>query len=190
MLREKTDLELPQIITQISDQLHTSWKKELSKSKKKLPACEMYTGRGFKFVNERRSKLDLFVVSAGLGLINASKEIPSYQLTISNGNSSSIQNFIDEEFDATSWWSYLKELNSDTQTFFNLAKNCDFVLMSLSESYLKMIINDIVHFSNKIVLFSGNKPVTRKIKSLGGQVPYTEDVGGYASSQCKTGKSK
>ena len=154
------------------------WKKELSKAEKKLPACEMYSGRGFRLVNERCSSLDLYVVSAGLGLVKASNDIPTYQLTISKGSSVSIQNFIDEDFDATSWWTHLKELNVDIQTFLDLAKNCDFVLMSLSEQYLKMIINDIAWLSNKIIVFSGDKPVSRKIKLLGGQVPYTEKFDG------------
>ena len=154
------------------------WSNKITTVSERLSARSQYTGRGFRHVCSRTMSDPLFVVSAGLGLISADNKIPSYELTISPGSEGSIHNFLDCEFDATDWWEKLKLLNWGNLTFSDLAKNCDFVLMSLSEPYLKMIINDIAHISNKIVLFSGNNTVTRKIKSLGGQVPYTEKFDG------------
>ena len=72
----------------------SSWLCELSKREKQGPALEVYVGDHWSvskdiLVNYAQ---DLWVISAGYGLINAQKTIASYDATFSTGDRNSISN--------------------------------------------------------------------------------------------------
>ena len=61
------------------------WAGRVEKSSERIPAIHLYSGRGFSEIRKvtHNKSIDVWVVSAGLGLINGDKKVPSYNLTIS-----------------------------------------------------------------------------------------------------------
>ena len=75
-----------------------------------MPASELYQGRAFREACNlaKESGGGLFILSAGLGVIDWVKPIPSYSLTVSETSEDAIQaRCIDKEFSPDRWWASL-----------------------------------------------------------------------------------
>lgn len=114
---------------------------------KKMPAKEMYRGRGFRRAINTVSLSQIAIISAGLGLVSAEDMIIPYNLTTSVGSPNHVKNHLLGRFDATDWWNYLCQINN-----MSLAKmvegnpNTVFVF-ALSRAYLEMVNDDLLSLS-------------------------------------------
>jgi len=81
------------------------WRSRVGKSQFKIAASQMYGGRGMSELRTVSQGIhcELFLVSAGLGWVAAEQKIPSYGLTVSNGDADEIASKI-RDFSATKWW--------------------------------------------------------------------------------------
>ena len=137
------------------------WSQEVMASKgDTLVAREQYVGRSFKEVKiiEKTVEFDWHIISAGLGLISSEKEIPSYDLTITNGSSNSIAQKLSCNSSIADWWAKINEkfnhecfpiaklLNSNKDSLF---------LFALTKSYFNLISSELskINDKSKIRLF-------------------------------------
>lgn len=90
--------------------LAREWTRRISRANPVATAKELYQGRAF---SEARKLAEVagvpfYIISAGLGLFCADKQIPSYSLTVSAGSTDAIQNrCTDGAFSAATWWRML-----------------------------------------------------------------------------------
>lgn len=122
------------------------WKAQLAAcpEHKKIPASQLYRGRGFKrilkIVSEDVSKVH--VMSAGLGLVGAADKLVPYNLTTSVGSNSHVKNHLPtSRFDETDWWDGIAA--QKLHDLIESKPNTIFIL-SCSRSYLEMVMNDLL----------------------------------------------
>lgn len=125
------------------------WRDWLRNAEPRIPARRLYAGRGFSealAVVEAR-KADLWIASAGLGLVHGDDEVPGYDLTLSAGSDSSILNKItDSSFDAARWWSDLGRRRRPKRSLAGLlrAHPAGHVVVSVPGSYLGLLQDDLL----------------------------------------------
>jgi len=130
-----------------------SWKKRVNESpySDRIPVTSLYAGRGFFEILKtikNNHKIQLWVVSAGLGLVNGEEKVPSYNLTISPSTRDSIQNKLIDgmQFDYRSWWheinSKLNYNDNHLSSLIKARKDTIFVI-SLPKSYLDFVASDL-----------------------------------------------
>ena len=97
---------------------------------------DLYQGRSFKMAERAATQFgaDLFVVSAGYGLIAADDLIPPYSVTVSGDSEDNVLAMAGGAR-ASAWWQSLEPL---TSTFSDLAE-IDVVMVALPAEYLVMI---------------------------------------------------
>ncbi len=133
-------------VSQIQDAAN-SWAETVWSNETKIEAQDLYQGRTIvdtKSVQEYLNA-DVYVISAGLGLVNFEDLIPSYELTVNENSqfSKSLKRFGHTNQD---WWAALNKSLKKTSNPISrlLAKNnYKRILISLPSSYLKMISDDL-----------------------------------------------
>jgi DGQHR domain-containing protein len=126
-----------------------TWRRWLREAKPNAVARSLYSGRGFSEALSAADNYgaDLWVVSAGLGLVSGEERVPAYDLTLSFGSESSIrQKVTDEPFDPASWWSDLGRARRPKRSLFNLvtSRPTDQIIISVPGSYLALIEEDLL----------------------------------------------
>lgn len=114
-----------------------------------MPAKALYAGRGFAeaLAAAQHVGADLWVISAGLGLVHGGENVPAYDLTLSSGSDSSIQRKItDGPFDAALWWSDMGRRRRPKRSLANLVKSrpAARIVISLPGSYLELVLEDLL----------------------------------------------
>ena len=118
-------------------------------------AKNIYRGRWIKsLLNTISSENNFYIVSAGVGLVCSDTKIPSYDCTIANGKINSLNVACEKKPNLQSWWRALCKTKYSHGLIYELAQEYDFILISLTSSYLKLILNDIEMTKKKIVLFT------------------------------------
>ena len=115
----------------------------------KMPAKDLYAGRGFSeaLATAHHVGADLWVISAGLGLVHGVEDVPAYDLTLSIRSDNSIQNKImGGPFNAAQWWSDLGRRRRPKRSLANLVKSkpAARIVVSLPGSYLELILDDLL----------------------------------------------
>jgi len=126
------------------------WGESLHRDRNMVPAKELYSGRGFSEVRKtvEKNNLDLWIISAGVGLIPGNKLVPPYNLTVTPFKKNSIQPRLSstEKFNPSKWWSNINCKLHDTPTpiYDLISKNIDtYFIVSLSKTYLELICEDL-----------------------------------------------
>ncbi|EXI65342.1 MAG: DGQHR domain protein [Candidatus Accumulibacter adjunctus] len=125
-----------------------TWRAWLREAARRVPAKRLYAGRGFTealAVVESR-KADLWIVSAGLGLVHGDEEVPGYDLTLSAGSDSSVARKVtDGPFDASRWWSDLGRRRRPKRSLAELLSShpAEHVVISLPGSYMELVQEDL-----------------------------------------------
>lgn len=123
------------------------WCGRLRKAVVLHPASEIYGGRGFREAAAAASELDaqLMVVSAGLGLIEATRPIPPYASTILHDAPDGVPARVTDGFSASGWWAAISEespfavsLRQATDTHVGL------ILAALSDAYIEMVSGELM----------------------------------------------
>ena len=113
----------------------------------KLSAENLYTGRGFGEIKKaaRAVGADVWVISAGYGLIHKSNLVASYDLTISPNSPQSLDRLVvDHDVSLSEWWTYInrgKRVRTITQLVERSPKTL--FVIGLTRPYFKMIEKDL-----------------------------------------------
>lgn len=104
-----------------------------------IPARDLYCGRSFREAERAAAAVDgdLFVISAGLGLISASTKSPAYNLTISTASPDCVLPLIGG--DAATWWAQVSTRSSFATEFVDQE---GLILAALPRPYLEMVAKD------------------------------------------------
>jgi DGQHR domain-containing protein len=131
------------------DEVSRVWRSWLRDAEPRVPAKKLYAGRGFaealNLIDSHQA--DLWVVSAGLGLVHGDDDVPGYDLTLSAASDSSILRRITVgSFDPARWWA---DMGRRTRPKRSLAKIVNDqasgpVVISLPESYLDLVQEDLL----------------------------------------------
>jgi len=120
------------------------WIQALAEREQLSPALSRYLGRSIAEAKLAASFLDaqMYVASAGMGLISGESLIPQYDLTVS-GNNSALQTVLDRHGATTSqWWDAVCPTGGISEL---LAKNSQtLILAALPASYISMIAQDLM----------------------------------------------
>ena len=86
--------------------LETAWLAKLKTFERLVPAQELYSGRGAGLARQCADKTSapLYIVSAGLGLVIGSENVPTYGVTVARRGDDSIPMRVRGRFDPAAWW--------------------------------------------------------------------------------------
>lgn len=109
---------------------------------------DLYCGRSFSEATRvwRLLQADPYVVSAGLGLVNANCSIPSYSLTLATASPDSIVRKIDGRFRPDEWWAAINIGMATRTPLADLVRQNEAVTMvlALPEAYARMVAADLL----------------------------------------------
>lgn len=120
------------------ESVSTAWLANLPCAVERMPACELYRGRGFGHV---RSVAPPFVISAGLGLLKPDEKVPSYSLTVSAGTDDIFAR-INGRRDPAAWWRAIRT-NPFSAPMDTLFEGGGIILIALSAPYLAMVESEL-----------------------------------------------
>jgi hypothetical protein len=130
-----------------SQSIVSAWFEQLENAVQKVPANEVYAGDHWKVATSIVvPNLDLWVLSAGYGLIHSSSHIGSYDATFSSGSENSINN---TGLSNNEWWKNLHQVrnseNFKCQSLHSLVStNVDDVFfIATSPDYLRVILDGL-----------------------------------------------
>jgi hypothetical protein len=129
-------------------QVAEAWAMRIRHAKSRTPAEELYAGRGL--VEARRAAsfigADLFIVSAGLGLVGCREAVPAYSLTIANGDPDSIAPKIQDEFSPGKWQKVLRStLGRPRSSIIDLlSSRKGLMILALPGTYLEFIAEELL----------------------------------------------
>lgn len=124
-------------------------------------ARKIYCGRSFREAEASATSLNcsLFIVSAGLGIVNSEQLIPTYNLTVSTGTPNSIYNKFSDNASANTWWSHIIKANPFGCSFLNTLEQHpdDIILIALSRPYIELLKDELldcsIHQQNRLRFF-------------------------------------
>lgn len=130
------------------DQLTSLWVDLVKAAKSRVSPLDLYQGRGMAECRHasKVTKADLYIVSAGLGLVHTNDLVPNYSLTISDGNGS-IQTWLtSRKASSSDWWLALNEARGTStpiKSLINDSPQRSQFLIALPSSYLGMVVDDL-----------------------------------------------
>lgn len=128
--------------------LAATWAKRIRLAGAKVPAGDLYVGRGLVEARSAAVSLaaDLWIVSAGLGLVNARDLVPAYSLTVSSGDPDSIALKAAPGFAPGDWWAALQVANGlPGGTLAGLlASRSGLAILALPGTYLDLLADELL----------------------------------------------
>lgn len=144
------------------DSLHElalSWSKhiaEFMQNNTSIEAISLYKGshwaNALKAINNK--DVDLWVASAGLGLLNANDYAVNYQATFTPGSDDSIPAYgLTNKESSRLWWSYLCDIENKYSRCTSIAKlmgskSDDIFIVAGSNIYINAILDDLIKGAN------------------------------------------
>jgi hypothetical protein len=127
-------------------ELSAAWVKKVLKETDVEPVVDTYGGRTFTEAVAACKKLqaNLYVISAGIGLVHATDRIPNYSLTISLGNGSISQWLEQRGKTSDEWWTLLNQKLGKPNPISQLLKKSEGLILALPSTYLKMIATELM----------------------------------------------
>ncbi len=169
-----------------TSEVGAAWRERLSKARRPWRASELYLGRGFGDAKAaaRAAKGDLFIVSAGLGLVSADCLAPSYDLTVASTADSVLRK---TSGNARDWWFEVETALEPTPNL-----NEGLILAALSRPYLDMVADAWSGWPQerliRLRLFSKEEPTELGEAFTAAWMPYDDRLdlcegGAYAGTQ-------
>lgn len=123
------------------------WGRACKTATTKVPAENLYSGRGFGEVKKAATAVgaDLWVISAGYGLIHKSHLVAAYDLTISPNSPQSLDRLVgDHNVSLSEWWTYINK-GKRTRAIAQLVSRSPKTLfvIGLTRPYFRMIEKDL-----------------------------------------------
>ena len=135
------------------------WRERLARAPKLWAVGSLYLGRSFTDATAaaKTADADLYIVSAGLGLISAKSQAPSYDLTVAPTAADSVLR--KTSGDAKAWWAEIEDALDPEPSF---AGN-GLIMAALSRPYLDMVATAWMSWPqerlSRLRLFSKEAPV-------------------------------
>jgi hypothetical protein len=125
------------------------WRAALAKQAIRIRARNLYAGRSFAEANRvaALTGADLYVVSAGLGVVSADDEVPAYDLTVTASPGGLNSALARHSATPADWWANLCDGAGLAELI--SANAHSLVLLALPSSYARMIAADLVRLSEK-----------------------------------------
>lgn len=126
--------------------LARAWSERLTRASERFPAAAIYGGRAFQEAASAARDLDarFLVVSAGLGLIDASSSVPPYACTVVVGARDSVADSVIDPFSVQTWWDALRAASPFAAPLANfVVDDRGPILAALSDAYLAMIADEM-----------------------------------------------
>jgi hypothetical protein len=116
-------------------------------------ASAIYCGRAFReaFLATREVSGDLWIISAGIGLVSEKAMIPSYSITIGDSGSDSILRKIKgEKFSPAKWWAGITAFHGSPNPMCRLIIHnpSKLFVIALSQAYAGLVQQDILSLSD------------------------------------------
>lgn len=124
-----------------------AWGQRLEGSDEHFTAALIYGGRSFQEASAAARALGarLLVVSAGLGLIDASDAVPPYACTVLVGAADSVAARVTGPYDIATWWAALRTASPFARPLSEFILSDDGpILAALSDAYLAMIAEELL----------------------------------------------
>lgn len=129
------------------DALASRWVKSVQRATPVATVDALYQGRSFVDAKAVANHLtaDLYVVSAGLGLVHRHDDVPHYNLTVSSGPGSIAPLLKEAGLSVSDWWQALLNARNQTGQLANLITQdpSSLTLVALPATYLEMIGADL-----------------------------------------------
>lgn len=189
-------LHAGQLAAGSQDEVSAQWVALVRNSGLSATAINLYGGRGFKeaLAATTGDHDRLWIISAGLGLIQAQAPCPAYNLTITPGSSHSVQQRVTHgAFRADDWWA---SLNSGLRGDFGLASLVrahpeSTVVITLSSAYADLVFADLLQLDSneckRIRIVGPRSPATLKESLRDAWMPYDTRFDGPDSPLPGTG---
>lgn len=168
-----------------STDLAALWAERIRSAEPLYPASDVYAGRSFQEARRAAETLDapMFIVSAGLGLVEASANIPAYSCTVVVGPDDSIVARATGAFALPTWWQLLSRSSPFSTSFaMALAQSRGLVLVALSDSYIAMVGADLAALAPdhraRLRLFTRTPPSRLPLPLRGLFMPYDDRLEG------------
>ena len=128
-------------------QVAAEWGERLGEACQTYPASSLYGGRSFRdsMVAAEKVGAELLIVSAGLGLVSARTQVPSYACTVLSGAADSIAAPITEGFSRANWWKELGQVSPHTMKLADVADcRTGLIMAALSDGYIEMMLEEFL----------------------------------------------
>lgn len=144
LARNLSTLPLPELADQ--------WVSLLESEVDRTLVSKLYCGRAFReaVAAGKILKAEIYVVSAGLGVVSAESEVPSYGLTLASRESDSIQRHFATKGSNADWWKQLTARSPFHQPLDVIAGD-KLVLIALSQPYLEMVLGDLLTLPERVI---------------------------------------
>lgn len=121
-----------------------TWAGRVAAARTRIPARQLYQGRAFREVElaARPVAAEVYIISAGLGLVGADDPIPSYSLTVASGPDNILAR-LEPSHSSLSWWRALSAVSQSPSFEELLARSSGLVLLAAGRSYLSMVWSDL-----------------------------------------------
>ncbi|PKH01379.1 hypothetical protein CXF72_17050 [Psychromonas sp. MB-3u-54] len=146
-IQDKTQLN--SLVTKFDSQkIVSSWLKRLNNALQKFPAKQVYAGDHWKIAKSvKNPNVELWVLSAGYGLIHSSSMITAYDATFSKESDNSIHH---TGLSNNEWWRLIHQIRDKVQfgcgSLSSLVKDngADKFFIAASPAYLKVIEEELL----------------------------------------------
>ena len=131
--------------------LSSEWLNNLAALRPQVRARDLYAGRAFGLSVQAAgaAAAKLYVVSAGLGLVEASSRVPPYGLTVARGQEDSLADKVIGGLDSEKWFAAMLAGRYSNQ-WVDIAGKSGRILMALTCPYAKMIGASLLDLDNGI----------------------------------------
>lgn len=146
-------LTINSIIPGPVDYVSEQWLSLLKKTSPANHAREVYCGRSYREAEASASILNcpLYVVSAGLGIVNSDHLIPVYNLTTISGTTGSILTKITDDPSSKAWWSRITRENPFGSSLGDILAQYSggLVLVALPRQYIELLQEELMNLTTK-----------------------------------------
>jgi hypothetical protein len=142
--RCRTALHIEAIPRGTQHAIGTAWLERLRAERDLTPARQLYKGRAFRLARDTAEEInaDLGIISAGLGYVRGSTEIPGYDVTVRPSGPGSVFKRIQGHFDARAWWNVVNA-GPFSADLVEDARGRPLILVCLSRAYAEMVAPDL-----------------------------------------------
>jgi hypothetical protein len=147
-----------------------SWQQELERvpAQDCIPAVERYKGAHWSIAKSCTQEfgVELWIMSAGLGLVNQNDHIPDYQATFSTGTDHSVPTWNEKRAESNSnWWQLLTAYKEHSFKVLFRDHSKDIFIVCGSKDYIRAVSADLVQAiqfleqpeQQLIIITSGNE---------------------------------
>ncbi len=167
-----------------------AWGNRIKDARPRYSAQELYAGRGFRESRLAAERLNapLYIVSAGVGLIAATTEVPAYACTVVAGSPDDILARISTKVALPDWWTALTLSSPFSADFGEVtAQSSGPILAALSDTYLAMVGDHLLALAqsdvDRLRIFTRAQPSRLPSRLRPAWMPYDDRLEGKDSGR-------